>query len=714
VSLSSTHTRSLHERTRHLLATGHSELGELAARSLLADVVPFGAAISCQTPEEAVSAAEEIGYPVVVKGLSPQILHKSDHGLVVVGCLDADSVRAAATAVQARILAVDRGGATISVQAQLSGAEFAIGIRRDTLGPVCMVAAGGTLIELLNDTAFGMAPLRPERARVMLESLRADALLDGYRGQAAADRDALVELLVELSRAIAEVPEISELDLNPIFVGEDGAFVADARCVLTPAPAAAARDGARDASAVRAILEPRRIAVVGASRERTKVGGLVLHYLLKHGWPGEVIAVNPKPLELDGVTAAASVAEIDREVDLACIAVPGPHVEGVVRDCVAAGIPSGIIYSSGFSEIGPEGEAAQARVVEAAAGRFRFVGPNSIGAASPTDRLYAAFGMALEAEDIPAGSVGFVSQSGAIASSLISRSAEFGVGFSRWISAGNEADLGLADYVEYLAADDATRVICLFVEAVRRPRAFRAACEAALRAGKPVIALKTGRSEAGRAAAASHTGALTGSEAAYSAFFEELGVIEVASLPALMCAAQGLLSVGPVVGARTGVISMSGGACSLIADACAAVGLETPPLPDEAQEALRRLLPSFGAVRNPVDVTAQGINNPQLVRHALDIMRASGAYDIVLVQLSTNADPAAADIADGLIDAREAPGVPFLVGRLGAPALAAEAMRRYTENGMHVFSWPEQLVDAAAACVRSGALRCFQDGARAA
>jgi acetate---CoA ligase (ADP-forming) len=705
VSFPTTHTVSLRDGARRLLADGRRELDELAARELLGDVVPFGTAISCDTADDAVAAAGEIGYPVVVKGLSPRVLHKSDHGLVIPGCTDARSVRSAALTVLARGAAADWDDVTISVQAQLTGAELAIGLRRDALGPVCMVAAGGTLIELLDDTAFGMAPLTSGRALAMLDSLRAGALLDGYRGRDGGDRDALVKLLVDLSRAAAEVPEISELDLNPIFVADDGVLAADARCLLAPLPQPEERGGARDPNAVRAIFEPRRIAVVGASREQHKVGGLVLRYLLKHSWPGEIIAVNPTPLDAEGVTHATSVLDIKGHVDLACIAVPGHHVESVVRDCVAAGIPSGVIYSAGFSEVGEAGQAAQARVVEAAAGRFRFVGPNSIGAASPADRLYAAFGMALEAEDIPTGSVGLVSQSGAIASSLISRSVEFGIGFSRWISAGNEADLGLADYVEYLAGDDTTRVICLFIESVRRPQAFRAACEAAARADKPVIALKTGRSEAGRAAAASHTGALTGSKDVYSAFFDDLGALEVPDLPALMCAAQGLLAAGPTAGPRVGVISMSGGACSVIADACAAAGLEVPTLPDAAQSSLRELLPDYGGVRNPVDVTAQGIGNPELVRQTLDVMRASDAFDILLVQLSTNADPAAAEIAGGLIAAREVPGIPFLVGRLGAPSLALTAMQRYAETGMHVFSWPGELVEAAAACVRFGALR---------
>jgi len=310
--------------------------------------------------------------------------------------------------------------------------------------------------------------------------------------------------------------------------------------------------------------------------------------------------------------------------------------------------------------------------------------------------------MALEGVIQPPGPVGLVSQSGAIASSLISRSHEFGIGFSHWISGGNEADLGVADYIDYLVDDPDTRVICLFLEVVRRPEAFAAACARAQAAGKPIVALKTGRSEAGRAAAASHTGAMTGSDRAYEAYLERCGATRVADLPSMLAAAQGLLMAGPVPGPRVGIISMSGGACSLLADACQDAGLAVPRLPEAAQAALRELLPEFGGVRNPVDVTAQGIGSPELVLATLQQVRSSGAVDVVLVQLSTNADPAAERMARDLVGAAREPGVPFLVGRLGSPALAPRALATYSEAGMHVFTWPDHLVQAARACVSQG------------
>jgi len=703
-------TMELHEAAERrtfqaLLAAGCEVLGEAQAREALAGLVPFGAAIACESDDDVTAAAARLGWPVVVKALSPEVVHKSEHALVRVGCGDESAAVAAAAELRAAVAAAAPGAPfLLSVQRQLAGAELAIGLRRDPLGAVVVVSAGGTLIELLRDTATELAPVDEDGARVMLRALRVWPLLEGYRGGAGVDVDALARLVAAVSRLAVAVPEIAELDLNPVFAAPDGCAVADARVALA-VPEEEEEPPAPAGEAMRALLAPRRIAVVGASDDETKVGGLVLRYLRRHAWPGEVVAINRRPLATARIPTYERVQDVPGGVDLAAIAVPAGAVEAVVEDCVAAGVPAGVIFTAGFAETGEEGRALQERIVAAArAGGFRLVGPNTIGLASPADGMVAAFGMALERPS-PAGPVGFVSQSGAIASSLVSRAEELGVGFSHWISAGNEADLGLADFVEALAEDPRTSTICLFVEAIRRPRAFAAACARARAAGKPLLALKAGRSEAGRAAAVSHTGAMTGADAVYRAFLRRHGVVQVDDLPGLLAAAQGLASVGPVAGRRIAIVSMSGGACSLLADACEDAGLDVPELSLATQARLREALPPFGGVRNPIDVTASGIRTPDLVRRTVALLRESGEVDLILLQLSTNADPAAARMASDLVALRAQPGTPFLLGRLGSPALAPQAMRVYGKAGLHVFSWPGQLVAAARACVQSGALR---------
>jgi len=689
---------------RRRLDEGDDLLGEAGARKLFAGRLPFGPAISCQEDEEVSAAGTELGYPVVLKALSDEVTHKSEHALVRVGCEDEQQLLLAASQLrEAMCRAAPEASFELSVQKQLSGTELAIGVRRDALGAAVVVSSGGVLIEVMRDFAIEMVPVDESIARRMLRRLRVWPVLDGYRGAPGIDLAAFARLVVAVSELADAVPELLELDLNPVFADPGGCAIADARCRFGDVVEEASSP--RREEAMRSMFAPTRIAIVGASDDPTKVGGLALSYLRRHGWDGDIVAINPKPLTTDGVRTYPSIAAVDVPVDLAILAVPAGTVESVVKECVEAKIPAGVIFTSGFAEVGDEGRRTQERLVELGrAGGFSFIGPNTIGLASPLSGMVAAFGMALAGDSAP-GSVGFVSQSGAIASSLISRAGEFGVGFSHWVSVGNEADLSMVEFVEYLAGDEATDVICLFVEAIRRPRAFQRACEVARAANKPIVALKAGRSEAGRAAAVSHTGAMTGSALLYDAYLRRVGAIQVKDLPAMLTAAQALQSVGAVKGDRMAIVSMSGGACSLLADACAEHGLEVPELSAEVQARLREVLPEFGGVRNPIDVTATGIRNPDLVRRTMKVLRDAGEVDLILLQLSTNADPAAATMAADLVALRAEPGTPFLLGRLGSPKLAPRAMAVYAEAGMHVFSWPGQLVEAADACVQFGRSR---------
>ncbi len=690
---------SLSESAEQLILSGKAVLGEAEVREWLGGLLAFGRSVVCDTPGEASAAAEELGFPVVLKVFAQAALHKSDQGLVMLGLGTAPQVAAAATELLARARSLGFEDARLGVQCQISGVEAAVGIRRDALGAVCMVAAGGTLIELYGDISLGIAPLTRSEANAMVERLKLAKLLHGYRGSEALDVDALVDLLMRVCSLALAVPEISELDLNPVFVRRLGCVVADARVVL--ANRVTAEDD-RDFADLGALLDPQRVALIGAGSDSRKVGGLLLKYLRKYNFAGELLVVNPAAPELDGVSVVPDLRSYAGKVDLACIAVPAKAVGGAVDDCMRAEVPVGIIYSSGFGEAGEDGRLAQERLVEQTKGRFRFLGPNSMGVAVPDDNYFATFGMALEARDIPSGPIGFVSQSGAIASSLFSRSGEFETGFSHWISVGNEADIGVADATAHLAGDERCKVICLFIEVIRDPGSFARAVQLAHNAGKAVVVFKTGLSDAGRAAAASHTGALTGSDEVYSAFFWRHGIVRVSSLEGLFVAAHGVLTAGPVRGRRIGIVSMSGGLCSVLADLCARNELEVPALASSTQHRLSELIPSFGALRNPVDITAVGIQHPHMVRDAVTALRDSDEVDVVLVQLSTNADPAAAEMALDLCQLRETSGPPILVGRLGSSALAPKAMTVYREAGVHVFTWPDQLVQAATAAVTFG------------
>ena len=683
---------------RAILERGTTRLGEEELRELLGGLVPFGPARLCENPREAGELAESVGYPAVVKIFAPGLLHKSDHGLVRLGLRSRLEVERAASRLLSTAVGLALENPRVSVQSQLDGLELAIGVRRDELGALCMVAAGGQLIELKKDWRAALGPIDLTEARGLIQSLDVAPLFAGYRNSAALDIAAFADLFCQVSQLAVDVPEIAELDLNPVFVGPRGCLVADAAAILAP-PGPEASD---ELAEIGTLLSPRRIAVVGASKQEDKVGGLVVKYLIKHGFSGEVIAVNRDRTEIAGVTNVTGFEDVDGVIDLACIAVPAPSVPEVIDQCVRMRIPGGIIYSAGFGQSGTDAAVEERSLVQKAGGSFRFVGPNSMGIAIPGRRVFATFGRAMEADTYESGPIGLISQSGALASSLFSRASEMKIGFSHWIGVGNEADLGTEDFIAALAADPSCRVICIYVEAIRRPAAFMRAAGRAREAGKAIIAFKSGTSEAGRSAAFSHTGAITGQAESYDAFFKRAGVIRAHRLDDLFILPRGIIQAGPAHGNRVAIVSTSGGGCSLVADACAEAGMAVPELDEQTQARLASFLPAFGGFKNPVDITAMAIWNPELLRKAVSTIITGSSVDLVLVQLTTNADPGAAAMSADIIKLKEEAPVPILVGRLGADSLAPRAVELYRQAEVHVFDWPEQLVAAARGCVEFG------------
>lgn len=661
-------------------------------------VVPFAVASDAGAAR---SAARDLGFPVVMKMTGA--VHKTDHGGVVTDVASPDEVVRAFERLAATMRGLDDGGhegaGHVVIQPQLGGVEMLVGARRDpALGASVVVGFGGTLVEIFRDTAVSMAPLSPEEATELVDCLRGRPLLDGFRGSEAVDRRALESLLVLVSQVVAAETELSELDLNPVIVGPQGAVAVDARIVRTPSPPRRRR---RQGPPPRELFEPRSVAVVGASNDPAKPGGRIMNHLRRHGYGGRLVPVNPAAAEVAGLPAVASLSKIDDgPVDLVCVAVPVAHVLDVLRECADEQVPAAIVFTAGYGEAGDEGrrhEESLRQVLLSHPTAPRVVGPNSIGVVSPGARVAASFAESLKLGDVPTGGLAFLSQSGALGSALLSRAWERGMGLSRWISSGNEVDLDIAHYLDFLADDDETDVIVVFLETIRDGTAFAAAARRCREAGKAVIAYKAGVSEVGRRAIASHTGALAGSDEIHDAFLRRHAVLRVRSLQTLLDVARVLPSVPLPRGDRLGVLTMSGGASSVIADEAAQHHLSIPVLDEATQRKLRRWVPAYGAVANPVDATADAAARPEILAGSLEILREHPDVDLAIVQLTTNADPSASAIAEAIIDARARSDKPILVGRLGAEGLAPDAMRRYREHGVEVFDGPERLVATAAA-----------------
>ena len=683
-------------------------LDPVAAYELLAGHgVPMPAQAIAETPAAAAEVATRLGLPVVLKAVAPGLVHKSDVGGVRLGLATEDAVVDAARELADQIPSLDRY--LVQQQAAL-GQELIVGLKRDpTFGPIVMVGLGGVWVEAFRDVALRPAPVTPDEVTRMLDELRGSALVAGYRGAPPVDRGAVADLIVRVGQLALAEPSIVELDLNPVIARPDGVMAVDARILWGESVGTSAGVEQADANdaevtaAVARILNPRSIAVVGASTTRAKQGGRLFHYLLKHGFPGPLYAVNPNATELMGRTSVPTVADLPEVPDLACIMVPAAAVPGVVADCGRAGIRSAVVYTSGFAETGAEGAQLQAELVEA--GRrhgVRLCGPNTAGVVNAGASTCAAFGMAFEVERMPAGEIAFLTQSGALGSSLLSRSWAQGIGFSHWACTGNEADLTLSDYLLYLADEPSARVIAIFMESVRDPQRFVEACRRARTQQKPIVVYKAGASDVGRRAVQSHTASLAGDDAVYDAVFRANGVVRVHDLQALVDAAVALAWQPLPRGRRVGVISASGGACGVIADECARHGLELPLLPSETVARIAEVVPPFGVSQNPIDVTMQITADPSMVGRVAEIVLAEDIVDALIVLMTTNADPPALTVAEGVVRAAGATTKPVLVARVGAEFLAPASVAYYGENRIPLFPMPDRAVKALRVMVEAG------------
>ena len=388
-----------------------------------------------------------------------------------------------------------------------------------------------------------------------------------------------------------------------------------------------------------ALFKPRSIAIFGASDDVTKIGGRPLQFLQKYGYRGAIYPINRKAGTVQSLQAYASVRDVPEVPELAVLAVPPQGVLEAVRDCAARGVRAAVILSSGFSEMGEEGAKLQATIGDVArASGMRVVGPNCLGSIGIPEKSIATFSVTLEAALPPAGDVGIVSQSGNLGSYTMRLAAERGLGISRLLTTGNECDVDIADGIASLAKDPGTSVVLCCMETCRDGAKFRQALAMARDAGKPVVLLKVGVSDAGAAAAASHTGALAASDAVFDAVVRNGGAIRVPSIEQFLEVGQALAVVGRgrlPRGNRIAVVTASGGFGILLADAATAAGLQLPPLAPATRDRIVSLVP-FASPANPVDMTAQVGSKPQLLHEVLSAVVKDDACDAVILQ-SANA-----------------------------------------------------------------------------
>jgi len=553
---------------------------------------------------EAGALAAGMGFPVVMKIVSPDILHKTEAGGVIVGVKSADEAAKVYDTIVANAKRYKADARIVGVQVQQmiqGGQEVIVGAVTDgSFGKLVAFGLGGVLVEVLKDVTFRLAPASQADALSMLDGIQAAEMLKGVRGGDAVDRAALSQMIVRVSELVSDFPEIAEMDLNPIFASKSGAVAADVRIVVdfNPKPARPRLPEDQIVTAMNRVMRPQAVAVIGASSETGKIGNSVMKNLINGGYQGKIYPIHPKDAEILGYKAYKSVKDVPDTIDTAVFAIPAKLVAGALKECGEKKIAGAILIPSGFGETGNiEGQEELQRI-----GReygIRLMGPNIYGFYYTPSNLCATFCTAYDVK----GSTALSSQSGGIGMAIIgfSRSAKMGV--SAIVGLGNKSDIDEDDLLLFFEQDDNTKVIAQHCEDLKDGRAF---AEVAKRVSKkkPVIMLKAGRTSAGAAAASSHTGALAGNDKIYDDVLRQSGVVRAKSLRQLLDFARGVPILPTPKGENIVIITGAGGSGVLLSDACVDNGLKLlKPMPDDLDAAFRKFIPPFGAAGNPVDIT---------------------------------------------------------------------------------------------------------------
>ncbi len=607
-------------------------LSEHASKQLLAEFgVPCARERLVSTPDEAVAAAADLGFPVVAKLCGDAIAHKTERSLLRLGLRDAESVAEAARDLLAEARP-DDGEVGVLVAEMVGGSrELIAGVVRDPqLGACVMLGLGGILAEALGDVVFASVPLSPEDADRMPGRLSAGHLLtEPFRGEPAVDAKALRELLLGLSRLAESRPDIASIDVNPLIVRDGQPIAVDGLVELgEPAPVAESSSPPSDEvlrERFRPLFDPRGVIVTGASAHPGKFGFVTLHNLLRFGYAGDVFPINREGAEVLGRETLRDIAEVpEGAADLVFVCTPAKANPEILRAAAARGAKAAFVTSAGYGEAGEAGIAQQRELVELVDELgMVMAGPNGQGVISTPSAMCAQ----IVAPYPPAGPIGVVSQSGNIVSSYLNYAVETGIGVSRAISCGNSAQQGLPDFLEFFGADDATSVAVGYLEGITDGARFIEVVRRFTQR-KPLVLVKGGANAEGARAAASHTGSLATDDRVFDGVAAQLGVLRAETVDEAFEWAATLATQPLPRGRRTLVFTTAGGWGVLAADACAQAGLELVTLPDDLRAAIDEMVPSRWSRGNPVDLA--GGETRDTIPEVLDLLCAHPDIDAVV------------------------------------------------------------------------------------
>lgn len=646
-----------------------------------------------RSASEAVTLASSMGYPVVLKIVSPDILHKTEAGGVLVGLGSDEEVAKGHDAIlaNARRYKADARIEGVQVQQMLTGGhEVIVGaVTDDSFGKLVAFGLGGVLVEVLKDVTFRLAPATREDALSMLDGIQAAEILKGVRGSAPIDREALATIIQKVSQLVSDFPEIVEMDLNPVFVTAKGAIAADVRIVVDFAPKPARHRPSQEqiVTQMNRIMKPDALAVIGASAEDGKIGNSVMKNLINGGYQGTIYPIHPKADEIMGLKAYKSVKDVPGTIDVAVFAIPAKFVAQALIECGEKNIAGAVLIPSGFAETGNVEGQAELQAIGLKYG-IRLMGPNIYGFYYTPKNLCATFCTAYDVK----GRAALSSQSGGIGMAIIgfSRSAKMGV--SAIVGLGNKSDIDEDDLLTFFEQDENTDVIAQHCEDLKDGRSF---AEVAKRVSKtkPVIVLKAGRTSAGAKAASSHTGALAGNDRIYEDVFAQSGVIRARSLRDLLEFARGVPALPTPKGENVVIITGAGGSGVLLSDACVDNGLKLMAMPDDLDAAFRKFIPPFGAAGNPVDIT--GGEPPVTYRNTVKLgLEDPRIHSIILGYWHTIITPPMvfAELVVDVIEEMKAKGIHKpVVASLAGDVQVEEAAEHLYGHGVPAYAYSTEI-----------------------
>jgi len=666
--------------------------------------VPEGALV--KTTADAIQFAEKLGYPVVVKAVSSEILHKTELNGVVLNLRSAKELKSACEEMQGTFSEHKENIEGFLVEKMVQrGAEFIVGLQNDEhFGPVIMLGTGGVFIHLLDDFTFRVLPVNREDIKYMIEEIKGKILMRGFRGKSPLNEEAFIQTMLDIGRLGVDASGLyGSMDYNPVILTEQEAVAVDAKIILAKEPAnTSISEEKPNITNLDNFFRPRNVALIGASTTPDKIGYVVADSLINHNFEGKVYPITRGEKKIFGLKSYENLRDIPEKVDLSVVVVDLALVPDLLDQCRELEIPAMLIISGGGKELGGDHVNLEKEIQRKAREYgIRVIGPNCIGCFNAENRFDAFFQTHDRMVRPKLGSISFTTQSGTYGCSFLEECEQTGA--NKMISYGNRVDVDEADMIAYLAQDPNTKVIASYVEGMGDGRKFlRAAREVITSYKKPIVLYKSGRTMRSAKAAQSHTGTYGGTYGVYLGAFKQAGILAVDSYEELIAVTKALAMQPSAQGPGISMISNGAGPMVNAIDMFDRSGLEIAAIQSKSFQEMESHYPAFYICKNPIDVTGSATSDDY--RFAMDCLLRDPGVHVIMNWFVFQDTPLDEGIVETLEKINKKSYKPILCGATGGP-YTKKMSQAIEEIGVPVFKSSHLWVAAAKALVNWGTIQ---------